>query len=69
MSTTMNTNAPAITHTPGRASNVGLWVLQAVLAFQFAGGGIMKAALRGRRAGGGRRGRAADPAALEPRSS
>jgi hypothetical protein len=38
MSTTMNTNAPAITHTPGRASNVGLWVLQAVLAFQFAGG-------------------------------
>lgn len=38
MSTTMNTNAPAITHTPGRASNVGLWVLQAVVAFQFAGG-------------------------------
>ena len=26
------------TNTPGRASNVGLWVLQAVLAFQFAGG-------------------------------
>jgi len=37
-SSPMNTNAPAITHTPGRASNVGLWVLQAVLAFQFAGG-------------------------------
>ena len=34
--------APAITRTPGRVSNVGLWVLQAVLAFQFAGGGIMK---------------------------
>jgi uncharacterized membrane protein YphA (DoxX/SURF4 family) len=25
-----------------RAGNVGLWVLQAVLAFQFAGGGLLK---------------------------
>jgi uncharacterized membrane protein len=27
---------------PARASNVTLWVLQAVLAFQFAGGGLLK---------------------------
>jgi uncharacterized membrane protein YphA (DoxX/SURF4 family) len=32
-------NAPA-----ARAANVALWVLQAVLAFQFAGGGLLKLA-------------------------
>jgi len=42
MSTTVHTNAPANTRKPGRATNVGLWVLQAGLAVQFAGGGIMK---------------------------
>ncbi|WP_206792517.1 DoxX family protein [Amycolatopsis sp. MtRt-6] len=42
MSTTEHTHAPAITRKPGRAANVGLWVLQAGLAVQFAGGGIMK---------------------------
>lgn len=29
---------------PARATNVALWVLQAVLAFQFAGGGLLKLA-------------------------
>ena len=29
---------------PARAVNVALWVLQAVLAFQFAGGGLLKLA-------------------------
>ncbi|MGW3996273.1 DoxX family protein [Amycolatopsis sp. NPDC004772] len=42
MSTTVHTDAPAITRKPGRATNVGLWVLQAGLALQFAEGGIMK---------------------------
>ncbi|MFB9686516.1 DoxX family protein [Amycolatopsis plumensis] len=42
MSTTVHTNAPAITRKLGRATNVGLWVLQTGLALQFAGGGIMK---------------------------
>jgi uncharacterized membrane protein YphA (DoxX/SURF4 family) len=38
MSNVVTTNEAAA----GRATNVALWVLQAVLAFQFAGGGLVK---------------------------
>jgi uncharacterized membrane protein YphA (DoxX/SURF4 family) len=39
-----NSNVAAGTAPAARAASVALWVLQAVLAFQFAGGGLLKLA-------------------------
>jgi uncharacterized membrane protein YphA (DoxX/SURF4 family) len=44
MSTILKNNSETVAHTPGRASSIGVWILQVVLAAIIAGGGISKLA-------------------------
>src|SRR3954449_4330791 len=44
MSTIPKNNSETVAHTPGRASSIGAWILQVVLAATIAGGGISKLA-------------------------
>jgi len=44
MSTIPKNNSETVAHTPGRASSIGVWILQVVLAAIIAGGGISKLA-------------------------
>ena len=40
MSTILKNSSETVAHTPGRASSIGVWILQGVLAAIIAGGGI-----------------------------
>lgn len=44
MSTIPKNKSETVAHRPGRASNIGVWILQVVLAAIVAGGGISKLA-------------------------
>jgi uncharacterized membrane protein YphA (DoxX/SURF4 family) len=44
MSTILKNNSETVAHPPGRASSIGVWILQVVLAAIIAGGGISKLA-------------------------
>ncbi|RGA05131.1 DoxX family protein [Microbispora triticiradicis] len=44
MSTIPKNNSETVAHTPGRATSIGVWILQVVLAAIIAGGGISKLA-------------------------
>jgi uncharacterized membrane protein YphA (DoxX/SURF4 family) len=44
MSTILKNSSETVAHTPGRASSIGVWILQVVLAAIIAGGGISKLA-------------------------
>jgi len=44
MSTIPKNNSETVAHTPGRASSIGVWILQVVLAAIIGGGGISKVA-------------------------
>src|SRR3954454_9497543 len=44
MSTILKNNSETVAHTPGRASSIGVWILQVVLAGIIGGGGISKLA-------------------------
>ena len=44
MSTILKDNLETVAHTPGRASSIGVWILQVVLAAIIAGGGLPKLA-------------------------
>ena len=44
MSTILKNNSETVAHTPGRASSIGVWILQGVLAAIIAGDGISQLA-------------------------
>jgi hypothetical protein len=44
MSTILKNSSETVAHTPGRASSIGVWILQVVLAAIIVGGGISKLA-------------------------